>query len=113
MVAFYSILLIIVATMIGAVGALQLKKGAEKMKGIMLQKVFTLRIWIGLFLYGIASLITLFVLLRENVSIIYPLTAMSYIWVIILSKVYLKEQINAYKMFAIGFIILGIVFLTI
>ncbi|HYD03348.1 MAG TPA: multidrug transporter [Alphaproteobacteria bacterium] len=113
MIAWYNLLLIIISTMIGAVGALTLKNGAMNMRGTIIQKILNFKVWLGLFLYGLASLIAIFVLLKENVSLIYPLTAMSYIWVILLSKIYLKENINAYKILAIIFIILGVTLLTI
>jgi drug/metabolite transporter (DMT)-like permease len=113
MVQWYNFLVMVLATLIGAVGALYLKTGAERLKGTLIQKLFIWRLWLGLFLYGIATLLSFIVLRTENLSIIYALTSMSYVWVILISWKYLGEKINAYKIIAISLILVGIVLLTV
>lgn len=112
MVKWYFVALIIIATWIGAYGALYLKKGARELKGSLIQKITNKKIWSGLMLYGLASVFSLMALKYENVSIIYPLTSMSYIWVALLSKKYLNEDLNKYKIIGIALIILGVVLLA-
>lgn len=112
MVKWYSIAFIIIATWIGAYGALYLKRGAQELKGKFIQKLTNKKIWFGLMLYGLASVFSLIALKHENVSIIYPMTSMSYIWVALLSKKYLDEDLNKHKVVGIVLIILGVFLLA-
>jgi len=112
MIHWYAFLLIMIATLIGAVGALYLKKGAAELKGSLLKKILTKNLWFGLFLYGIASLFSFIALKNDNLSAVYALTSMSYIWVILIARKYLKEKINIYKWIGVCCIILGVVLLT-
>jgi drug/metabolite transporter (DMT)-like permease len=113
MIRWYNFLLVMIATMIGAVGALYLKRGAKELKGTLIEKVMTWKLWLGLFMYGIATIVSFTALRTENVSIIYALTSMSYIWVIIISQRFLGEKINTFKWAAIFLIVLGVILLTI
>lgn len=107
--------MVLIATIAGAFGGLFLKRsaGSGSMKGSLISKILEKNLIIGLILYGIGSLFSLVALKFENVSIVYALTSMSYVWIIFLSKKFLGEKINSHKWFGIALIILGVVLMSI
>jgi uncharacterized membrane protein len=111
-VEWFFVAMMVVATWFGAYGALYLKKGAQELKGSLIKKITNRKVWFGLLLYGIASAISLIPMKFADAHIIYPMTSMSYIWVAILSKKKLKEDLNKYKIMGIILIILGMFLLA-
>jgi drug/metabolite transporter (DMT)-like permease len=111
------ILIILIATIIGSVGSLFLKFGAERfhikltVKGII-DIMENWRLLIGIFLYVLSAAIFIMALRITALSIAYPLTSMSYIFITILSAIFLKERIHLYKVLGVGFIVLGVVLVT-
>jgi undecaprenyl phosphate-alpha-L-ara4N flippase subunit ArnE len=47
-----------------------------------------------------------------RLSILYPVLATSYIWVVLFSQIFLKEPFPAYKWVGIGLIIISVVIIT-
>ncbi|MGV8150724.1 MAG: EamA family transporter [Candidatus Woesearchaeota archaeon] len=105
--------MMIVATMIGAVGSLFLKLGSEKfnihisIKGII-DILKNWKIIFGVFLYLVSSVFFIMILKITDLSIAYPMTSMTYIFTTILSYKFLGEKINRYKIIGIACIILGV-----
>ena len=112
------ILFVLIATISNAIGTTLLKKGSKKFKleitinGII-QIIKNYYIICGITLYGISGIFFVLALKLGNLSVVYPLSSMSYIFVTILSIYYLKERMNNYKWIGICFIILGIVLINI
>ena len=74
--------------------------------------VITPRVWIG-FLFSIMSLcIWLFVLSRADLNFAFSVDSMHYIFIAIASRVVLKEKGGLKRWIGTGFIILGIVLVT-
>jgi uncharacterized membrane protein len=104
------IILMIIGTFIGAYGAICFKKGTRKK---LLDNLKSKLIYIGFILYGISAIIYLFTLRGNNLSIIYPLVSMGYIWTILLSKFILNEKITTFKWISISLIVLGVILISI
>ena len=103
-----ALILVFLATILGAFGSLLLKKGAVK-KFSFLGLLHNYNLILGFVLYA-GSTIPFIVALRfGDLSVVYPFVSLSYIWVIILSKKFLNESINTYKILGICFIVLGVV----
>jgi len=98
---------LIIATIIGAFASLSLKKSSEKfsisVKGMLLNKEFIK----GGILYALATILYLAVLRKVDLSFAYPLVAMQYIWISLLSVKYLNEKMNSLKWVGIALIICG------
>ncbi len=109
---------ITIATIIGSFGALFLKLGSSRLniqfnfKGLM-SIIMNYRLILGVFFYGLSSVFFLLALRVGELSVVYPFTSMSYIFVTILSVWLLKERINRWKLIGIAFIILGVVLVRI
>ncbi len=103
--------LIILGTVLAALGAFLIKKGTTQFSFLKLWKSFDL--WWGLLLYGLSLLIYLFVLRGENLSFVYPLASIAYLWTTLLSVRYLGEKMNKYKWLGLIGIIIGVTFIGI
>jgi len=107
MVRLLAIGLIIIATLIGSVGAILLKKATtgKSLKEFILYWMT----WAGLFFYGLSSVFYILALRIEQLSIVYPLVSLSYLWTCILSVKYLGEKMNKWKYISLAGIIIGII----
>jgi len=90
---------------IGAIAALLLKKGVKK--GLINRLVIS-----GLGLYVLGAVIFIIALKYAPVSILYPVTAATYIWSFVFAKKYLGEKISAKKLAGLCLVIAGIVLIS-
>ena len=101
--------LIPVMTLGGALGAFFFKQGARQLSG-----VFTIfvqpKIYLGGIFYVLSALLNVYLLRYLDYSVLYPMTAMTYIWSAVLSRLYLGEAITRNKMLGIGAICIGVLF---
>ena len=71
-----------------------------------------LNLYIGGILYVIAAVLNIVALKYLPYSIVLPLTAITYIWTIIISRLMLKEKVNKEKVIGIILIIIGAIFIA-
>lgn len=107
---WWAIGLIIIGTVVGSFGALFLKIGMDRIQLNLLNVILNKRIILGIFLYVISSFFFIYALKGGELSILYPMVSFGYIWVTIISRIFLKEQIDKYKIIGIGLICIGIIF---
>jgi len=62
----------------------------------------------GYSLYGISTILLVLALRHGQLSLLYPVFAMTYVWVTILSVVVFHESMNPYKLAGIAVIVGGI-----
>jgi len=109
----WAIGLVILGTLIGAFGPILLKKGSSRFNRNIF-KQFTNYYMIGGFvLYGISTIIFIPALKGGELSVLYPLVALAYVWVCLLSVKFLNEKMNALKWIGILLIIFGAGFIGI
>lgn len=106
---YYGILL--AGTMLGAAASMFFKKATDK--GDFLNMLFCMPLWIGGILYLISALIDIYVLRYLDYSVAMPLTAVTYIWTMLLSYFLLKENISRKKIAGVALILLGAVLVAI
>lgn len=111
----WSILLVIFADMIGSCGSVLLKLGSGAVtrdwRSIISNYRRTWMLLAGLTLFGISAILFTIALRGGELSVLYPFVSIGYIFIILLSKMVLKERINVWKVAGIGFIILGVAFI--
>jgi drug/metabolite transporter (DMT)-like permease len=105
--------LTILATFVGASGPILLKKGSKKFSLNPLKLIKNYHIVGGFFLYALGTILFIAALRGGELSVLYPLVSVTYIWVAFLSKRFLKEKMNKYKWVGILLIILGVAFIGI
>ena len=97
------------ATLFGALGAIYLKKTSGKLNLRELMK--NKNLIIGVLLYGIGTLLFIPSLRGGDLSVIYPIVALTYIWGALLPKKMLGEEMNGMKWTGIVLILLGVSFI--
>lgn len=109
MMLYYVILLIM--TLFGAVAGFCLKK-ASSTEGIQ-QLIRCPFLFVGGSLYFISALMNIYVLKYLDYSTVLPLTAVTYIWTMLLSGAVLKEKITIRKVVGTVAIVVGALFVAI
>ncbi|MFT4303428.1 MAG: EamA family transporter [Candidatus Woesearchaeota archaeon] len=102
-------ILIIVCTALISIAQILYKIGSEKLE-FNISGIFNLFLISGLILYGIGALLMILSFKGGDVSSLYPILGTSYIWVTLLSWHFLDENLNFFKIFGIGMILLGITY---
>jgi uncharacterized membrane protein len=107
----WAVVLTVIATIVGALGPVLLKKAAPSIK-LSLKSILTNYNLIGGYLlYGVATVIFIPALRGGELSVLYPLVSITYIWVSFLSVRYLGEKMNLLKWSGIGLIMIGVAFI--
>ncbi len=107
--SLFAVILVILATFIGAYGALALKYGANKLTRKNKWTFFNIRLLMGIGLYGISSVFFLIGLRYGDLSVLYPITSLTYIWISLLSIKMLHEKMNFFKWLGIVAILVGVI----
>lgn len=114
-------LLIFTPISMAAIGQILLKSGMNKIGEITFSgqlpssflKIFTNPlVLVGLFFYGGGMLLWLIVLSKEELSFVYPMVAASYVITVVLSRIFLKEEVPMLRWFALLIIVVGILLIT-
>ena len=103
--------LVVLATMIGSVGSLYLKKASNNFR-FSFNGIFNFELIFGIFMYFLATLIFITALRKGDLNVLYPITSLSYIWVAFLSVRFLKEKMNRFKWCGIFLIVFGVIIIT-
>ena len=106
-----SVLLVLLASLLGSFGPLMFKFGADKLEFNLKKLMMNYHLYGGIFFYAVGTVLFILAIRRGELSVLYPLVATSYIWVSILSVIFLKEKMNLYKWLGITVIIIGALFI--
>jgi multidrug transporter EmrE-like cation transporter len=101
--------LVFCCTVLGAGAQVLMKTGANQMTHAgVLGMLTNLPLMGGYFLYGVSTLLLVLALKDGELSLLYPVIALTYVWVTILSFVIFHDAINPWKLLGIGLIVLGV-----
>jgi uncharacterized membrane protein len=112
MISGASYLLVVLGTLLAALGSFFMKKGSSKLSLNIMQQIRNTNAILGIFLFLSSSVFYMFALKLEKLSIIYPMTSMTYVWVVFLSAFLLKEKFSYTRIAGVSLIILGIVLIN-
>ncbi len=104
---FSSILLVLLASLIGSFGAVFLKFGAAHLKG-GLRHIFNWQLAAGVALYVGSSVPFVIGLKHGELSVLYPMVSAGYICTMFWSKLFFNEPITKGKLGALAMILAGI-----
>lgn len=104
--------LVVFCALLGATGQIFFKLASEDINSSIVSWLFNYKLMIGLFFYGIATVLFVVALKFGNLSILYPIIATSYIWVAIFAKTFLGETFPPFKWAGLLLIIVGIGIVT-
>ncbi|MBI3026969.1 EamA family transporter [Candidatus Woesearchaeota archaeon] len=109
----WAIGLVISATLIGAFGPILLKKASAKRLSKLSSLATNYPLFGGVALYATGTLLFIPALKGGDLSVLYPLVSVAYIWVSLLSVKFLGEKMNKVKWLGIILIIIGVAFIGI
>src|SRR6266700_3599764 len=102
-----SILLVLLASLIGSFGAVFLKMGATHMnRGFRHIMNWQLALGIGLFLGS--SIPFVMGIKHGELSVLYPMVSLGYVWTLFWSRLFFDEPISKGKLGALAMILVGI-----
>ncbi|GGL45409.1 EamA family transporter [Sporolactobacillus putidus] len=97
--------LLISMTLLGSLGGFFFKRCTSR--GLSLSLYFAVNLGIGGAFYVAGAMLNIWLLKLLPYTIVYPLTAVTYIWTLVFSYFFLSEKISKRKMFGVFLIILG------
>lgn len=118
----HPLVLVLIAVSLGAAGQIFLKQGMREVAltgalgqqaRLLFRAILTPNVFFGLVLYAVSTLFWLKVLSTEELSYVYPMIAVSYALVTILSAIFLHERVNPMRWISLLVICLGVAMLAI
>jgi len=104
-----SVALVLLCTFFGAAAQMLIKSGANALaSGSPLAMLTNLPLVAGYSLYGISTVLLVLALRDGELSLLYPVISLTFVWVTLLSLTLLKETANPYKLAGIAIIVLGV-----
>jgi len=103
-----SIILVLFGSFIGSFGAVFLKLGAEYMHG-SLRRIFS-NYWLatGIVLYLLSSVFYMMGVAQGQLTVLYPMVSIGYIWAILWARLFFKEPFTRAKIGGLAAIIVGV-----
>jgi len=102
------LLLTALAAFIGSIGQLEFKQGANNLQFDIKLLLTNYHLIAGIVVYSVSTVLYVYALNKENLSILYPIIATSYIWTLMFSKIFLKEPVGLTSWAGVFFILLGV-----
>jgi uncharacterized membrane protein len=106
--SYRSVLLVFACTVLGAAAQILMKIGMTHFKPDPIALATNLPLVAGYVLYGLNTLMLVMALKEGELSMLYPIIALTYVWVTLLSYVLLHELPNVYKNIGIATIVIGV-----
>jgi len=92
-----AIALVLLCTFFTAAGQIFLKIGSENLSFNILNLLGNLPLITGFVLYALGAVILVIALKHGELSVLYPIIAISLVWVSFLSVIFLNEIVNIWK----------------
>lgn len=108
MIAFFDLLMMIVSTIFAAAGGLCFKFAGHRLKRSLIHLITNWWIYAGGLLYVLSNILFIIPLKRVDLSILYGIGGMTYIWTLLFGRLIFKEKITGKKLIAITLIIIGV-----
>jgi multidrug transporter EmrE-like cation transporter len=101
--------LVFCCTILGAAAQVLMKTGANQLVHPGLMGMLTNWPLLGGYcLYGISTLLLVLALKEGELSLLYPVIALTYVWVTMLSFLIFHDRINPWKLIGISLIVVGV-----
>ena len=108
-----AVFIVLACTLLVAIGQYLIKLGANRLShaGLIATMIgiFTIpQLFAGYCLYGVFTVMFIFALRHGELSILYPLIALGYVWVTVTAVVAFHESMNPFKITGLLIIICGV-----
>ncbi|MDR3701361.1 MAG: hypothetical protein P4L56_17065 [Candidatus Sulfopaludibacter sp.] len=103
-----SIALVFCCTILGAAAQILMKTGANHLKPGLMGVITNLPLFCGYALYGMSTVLLVLALKDGELSLLYPVIALTYVWVTGLSFLIFHDTVNPIKLVGIVTIVIGV-----
>ncbi len=103
-------LLVLLAGFIGSFGAVFLKSGSGKLQFGLRYLFLNYRLAAGVVLFVGSSYFFVLGVRNGELSVLYPLVALGYLWTLLWSRLFFNEPVTRNKFLGIALILVGIAF---
>lgn len=103
--------LVFVCTVIGAAAQILMKTGTARLppQVTLADLALNLPLFAGFVCYGVNTVLLVLALRHGHLSVLYPIIALTYVWVTILSpRFFPTDHLNAWKVLGVSLIVLGV-----
>ena len=100
--------LVVVGSFIGSFGAVLLKAGAGLLSRSFHSVITNWRLAVGVVLYGLSSVFFVLATTKGELTILYPLVSLGYLWTLIWAKLFFNEPLTRFKFLGVGLILAGV-----
>jgi multidrug transporter EmrE-like cation transporter len=101
--------LVFLCTLSGAAAQILMKYGANHLTGAGLTGILAnLPLMAGYALYGVNTVLLVLALRQGHLSVLYPIIALTYVWVTILSPMFFVDRLNPFKVTGVALIVVGV-----
>lgn len=104
-----AIVVLLLSTVVTSIGNALLKIGS---KDLTLSNPFNIPLLIGVILYAFSAILFILALRSGELSVIYPLYGLNFVWISLIAMTFFDEPMPPLKWLGIGVIILGLVFIS-
>lgn len=106
-----SMFLVLLAGFIGSFGAVLLKSGSAKLQHGLRYLFLNYKLAAGVALFVGSSYFFVLGVRAGELSVLYPLVALGYLWTLLWSRLFFKEPVTRNKFVGIALILVGIAFI--
>lgn len=107
-----SMALMLVSSFIGSFGAVFLKAGSARLEWNFRSLLANWRLGAGVAAFLLSSLFFVLGMRKGELSILYPMVSLGYIWTLFWSKLFFGEPLTRAKFVGLGMILAGITMLS-
>ena len=102
-----SILLVLFGSVVGSFGAVFLKLGAVRLTGLL--SLFNWRLALGVSLYLGSSVFYALGIRHGQLSVLFPMVAVGYIWTLLWARLFFHERFTRNKLTGLALVLGGVV----
>ena len=103
-----SMVLVLIGSVIGSVGAIFLKSGAHAVNRRWTSIAFNWRLAVGIGTYLVSSVLFVKGMSNGELSVLFPLVSLGYVCTLAWSRLFFHEPITKVKLAGVGLILIGI-----
>lgn len=109
----HSILLVFCASFVGSFGAVFLKLGAGRLHRDWRTLLTNWRLGAGVAMYLLSFVFYYLGLKQGELSVLYPMVSLGYLWTMVWSKMFFQEEISRRKIGGVALILVGVILLNV
>jgi len=103
-----SIVLVFFGSLLGSIGMVFLKKASAHLhKGFL--HIINVNAALGVGLFLLSSVFYIKGISRGQLSVLYPMVSLSYVWAIVWAKLFFYEQFTKQKFMGLGLVLAGVI----